>query len=282
MLAVNKLKYLMLLAGVSAKELSIKTKIERSTLIKILNGSTTNPRLETIYSLAEYFKVDVKELVAANNENSSNAEPKEIKDVLASLMAINGIPTISLLTKYTGVATSMLSEILNGNTQTPQMNTLQQLATFFNVSIPQLTGLDHLPKNKTVTVTPTKKVLPVILLEQAGDWLNGSLKNTEEYYNISKDVIGNKAYALNINDIRFFPDFNTNQTLVIDDEENFTSHDFAVCKVNNHISIYECLSVNDNTIKLREAGTGIPHTQKLDNIEMLGVIVQQVVNRKFS
>jgi transcriptional regulator with XRE-family HTH domain len=115
MIAVNKLKYLMLLSGVSSQELALATQIERSTLIKILNGSTARPRIDTIHSLAKYFNVDISELIDIHDSDLKVpiSQAKELKSILANLMTINGINSATLLTKYTGISASMICDILN-------------------------------------------------------------------------------------------------------------------------------------------------------------------------
>nr|MBP9742718.1 helix-turn-helix domain-containing protein [Burkholderiales bacterium] len=46
----NKLKYLMAQLEVTANDIALNTNIERSTLTRILNGTTTRPQLETVYT----------------------------------------------------------------------------------------------------------------------------------------------------------------------------------------------------------------------------------------
>ena len=276
-----KLQYLMLQRGVSAAELSLQTQVERSTLTKILNGSTTNPRIDTINSLVKYFGVDINEFI---NEDDYLSELKlsspytELKDILLHLMTINGITSLTLLTKYTGVAISILSEILNGKTLKPQITTLQQIANFFNISISQLTGIEKIPEYKTTTIIPSSQVLPIVLLTQTKDWLSGDLKNINAYSSASRHIVGKKSFAININDNNYSPDFFSNYTLIVDNEEKLAPNDFCVCEINNNTSIFECCEDNGSMLTLREAGKLECFDVNISDIKILGVVVQHVVN----
>lgn len=284
MISIDKLKYLMLMECISSKDLSERTQIERSTLQKILNGSTTNPRIETVYTLAEYFKVDISELLITSNalSSSKNASTPPIKDNLAKLMHLNGINSISLLTRYTGISTSILSEILSGNTKKPQINTLEQIANFFCITVPQLTGIDKLPNLKTISITPANRVIPIISLEQSYAWISGDIKSSLEYYNASREMAGSKAYAINIANNSFSPDFIENHTLIVDNGESIKEKDFIVCKITEKTSIYECLELDDDLMTYREAGSQKKHQTELSQIEVLGVVVEQVLSRRMN
>lgn len=282
MIAVNKLKYLMLLSGISSKELALATQVERSTLIKILNGSTARPRIDTIHSLAKYFNVDVAELIDTQHSGLKipMSQSKELKSILANLMTVNGINSATLLTKYTGISASMICDILNGKTQHPHVSTLQRLAEFFNVTVPQLNGIDAIPVDKIAEITPLKKSLPLLSLEQVGGWVNGNGQDINKYINITRSVIGDKAYALNITNNKFMPDFTSNHTLIIDNNEKIAENNFVVCEFNNQISIFECSMLTDENATMREAGQFEYFTVELSKINIFGVVVQQVLNRK--
>src|SRR5579863_2199767 len=90
----SKLHYLMLLSGVSQIELANQTKIERSTLTKILNGSTLKPKIDTVFTLAKYFNVDITELLDAMNMSDTNIKLKQnypLSGVLKNLMDARNI-----------------------------------------------------------------------------------------------------------------------------------------------------------------------------------------------
>lgn len=283
MLLADKLKYLMIQAGVSSAELAFNTNIERSTLTKILNGTTTAPRIDTIHTLAKYFNVDINKLVDNDYEASFKFYTRtnmQLKDVLNGLMLTNGIATISLLNKYSGVPLSILSDILNGKTKQPQIKTLQQLAEFFNITVAQLSGIDPIPSYKTISVVPTRQVLPIFILTQVDEWIEGKLKIADAYLNCSRSIVGDKSYAIKILDKKYIPDFNANHTLVVDNQEEVRVNDFIIAKVGENVSIYECCKIKEDTFVLREAGNSSkPFIIQKNQVALYGVVVQQLLNR---
>ena len=272
----------MLKAGVSQKDLAISTNIERSTLTKILNGTTCNPRLDTIYTLAKYFKVDVQELIESSHEPDLKIvieQNKQVKDVLLALMKISDIANVSLLSKYTGIAISVLSEILNGNTLHPNIKTLQQLSTFFNITIPQLCGIEPVLGYQTAEVVTNNQMIPIIPLSNSDEWISGVFKKVNMYTPSTRKIAGKHSYAIKVEDDKFFPDFAGGHLLIIDNEATPAKNDFIVCKINDQTSIYECADLSKtSTITLKEAGKFDYIEVNRNQVNILGVVVQQALN----
>lgn len=280
-----KLQFLMLQHGISATDLSIHTQIERSTLTKILNGSTINPRIDTINSLAKYFNVNISELINEDNyldELKLSSHHLGLENIILHLMTINGITTISLLSKYTGVSMSILSDILNKKTLNPHISTLQQIASFFNISVPELIGIERIPEYKTTAIIPSTQVLPVILLEQVNSWFQGEVKQVFEYATAFRKISGKKSFAINISNDQFAPDFFNNYTLIVDNEETPADTDFFIGKIQDKISLFECISIEGSILEIREAGSNDIFSIDTSEITLLGVIVQHVINSKRS
>ena len=74
-----------------------------------------------------------------------------LKNTLKHLMYRSGIVNSSQLHRYTGISIPTIDKILNEETISPNHNTLSTIADFFNVSIAQLKGIDHIPKGKVST-----------------------------------------------------------------------------------------------------------------------------------
>jgi transcriptional regulator with XRE-family HTH domain len=139
----KNLKFLMLNAGISTKVLSKKTNINRSTIIKILNGTTNNPRIETIYTIANVFNVSPSELYRDKLfPIESNLDlPNSFKDKLYSLMMKDGIKTKKDLSKLSGVPYSVIEDIFLEKTNIPNTETLYKFANFFNISATDLKSI---------------------------------------------------------------------------------------------------------------------------------------------
>ncbi|NNM60429.1 MAG: helix-turn-helix domain-containing protein [Legionellales bacterium] len=62
----NNLQQLLHRAGINEAELSRQTNIPTSTIHKIFSGKTTDPRISTLKTLADYFDVDLGDLYSNN------------------------------------------------------------------------------------------------------------------------------------------------------------------------------------------------------------------------
>ncbi|HMT02491.1 MAG TPA: helix-turn-helix transcriptional regulator [Burkholderiales bacterium] len=286
MVLSEKINYLMAQMGLSANELSINSNIERSTLTRILNGSTANPRLETIHTLAKYFGVEAHKLLDNSFENdfkiadNKTIKFKTTKEILANLMLKTGILSISLLHKYTGIPFSVLSEILSGKTEKPSIKTLQTLASFFNLTLAQIMGMDPISPFQIAEINHAKKILPILQFNQIEQWFSGDLKSVKSYINSSRQIIGQKSFSIHIDSIEFQPDFSKSHVIIIDNEEDFSNNDFLIAKLNDNISIFE-FKQKEGIVFLREAGK--EEYKKIcsyDKFTNFGVVIQQIINRK--
>ena len=123
-------------------------------------------------------------------------------------------------------------------------------------------------------------MLPVLQFEQIENWVLGNVKTAKLYTSSSREVIGNKAFSVYINENKFQPDFSQNHLLIVDNEENYSNNDFIVAKLNDSVSIFEFKQKNAITF-LREAGKErYKRISNADQFIKFGVIVQQIINRK--
>lgn len=280
MALAEKLYYLMLQSGVSQIVLSEQTKIERTTLTRILNGTTEQPKLETIISLANFFKVDISEFL----DDNINLQPSvSIQIVLRELMRLNNIPNSFALSKQTNLPRSAISGILSGKTQKPKIKTLQVLSEFFKITILQLCGVDKIygVQELNTAVISESHLVPILEIDEIKDWITNpkSLPNVT-FINVNGENISNLAYAIKIKDNKYFPDIMLNNILIADKEVTPSNNDLVICELNNRtVSIFEQISVNSNIIKYREAGTKTLIEIPLLDVVVLGVIIQKIINR---
>lgn len=280
----DKLKQLMLYAEVSVAQLSADTNIERSTLARILNGSTTNPRLETMHSLAKYFKIGIDdfEINTKQEVDSNRAQPriKDLRFVLRELMLKTGILSIVLLYKYTAIPQSVLSDILSGNTQKPNMATLTKLATFFKISVAQLVGAEPISNEELAEINPISNMLPILQIGNISSWVAGNKDLAESYTVSTFPANQGKVFAVPINDDKYKDDFSKNTTLIVNTEEVPHDGDMVVAKFNGKLSVFQFTDKNGKTT-LREAGdTKAVALSKADKYQSYGVVVQQRIDRK--
>ncbi len=276
----NKLKYLMINANLSGTQLASKINVSPTTISEILNGTRINPRPETVHTLAKFFGVDVSEFYEdeINKElaykSNKNIYFPNLKTALSHLLIRTGIISTASLHKLSGVPKHTLDRILNGEISTPNTNTLQQIANFFNLTTTQLVGMDPVYPNESSSINLDQKMVPLISFGELNAWINGSLNNKIKYINIARKVIGDKALAILIDTEEFEPDFDINTIIVIDNDAIANKDDFIITAIKNQVSIYE---FNEN--KLRKAGT-IKHIIKPSNIYIYGVVIQEIINKK--
>lgn len=276
----NKLRILMLDAGLSQKDLALNTRIERSTLTKILNGSTTSPRIETIYTLSKYFNVDISELLDGSFEETSNiATTGSIKDTLKKLMEVSGIKTINSLSKNTGVPSSVISDILMGKSRNPNVKNLQPIADFFNITIAQLTGYIAIENCRNTNLSQVSKTIPLLLLEQVESWESSEIYSPDHYIKVNIHTIGRRSFAIKFADNKYSPEFLPNESAVVDKDKTPETGDLVVAIVNEKISLYEYTS-QDDLIWMREIGTYQNIKVKKSTMLVYGVIIQKSINQK--
>ncbi len=75
---IDSIRDLMQLRGIKEAELSRKTQIPPATLHKILSGKTSDPRISTLQTLANYFNVTVDELFTGIKEKTQQAKIQSI------------------------------------------------------------------------------------------------------------------------------------------------------------------------------------------------------------
>lgn len=279
----SKLHYLMLLKGTSQLELANQTKIERSTLTKILNGSTTKPTVETLFTLAKYFNVEVTELFELMNTNTTDSNHSKkylLSERLNILMKIKNIDTVQHLGKIINIPTHIITDILNGKTTNPKMKTLQNIANYFNISIPQLCGIDPLPINyETSSISLSQISVPVININQISQFLTNGKINNVSYIKVNLDKTSNKYFAIEILNNKFFPDILSGTVLIFCTNTLPKKNDLLVISMNKLPIIYKLLGIENNKYVLKQAGNTNKIIINNSDIKVYGVVVQQIINR---
>ncbi|MDN8588775.1 helix-turn-helix transcriptional regulator [Paenibacillus sp. 11B] len=64
--------------GLSKYKLAKESGVPYTTLIKILDGTTKNPQIESLQSIAKYFNVDVDDLIDSGSSNEAKVEKPEL------------------------------------------------------------------------------------------------------------------------------------------------------------------------------------------------------------
>jgi transcriptional regulator with XRE-family HTH domain len=187
-------------SGMSLTAIGKEIGISHSTLSLLIRGISTNPQPETINSLANYFGVPPKALFLNEDDSllqSANIKLASTADTLKYLMQVTGVVNSSQLHRYTDIAIPTINRILSGQTESPNSQTMIKLAEFFNVSIPQLKGIDPIPKGKLFYTVKTDKPIPSITIGHAYEWLQTQNESLiQKYIKTELITLSDKAYSI--------------------------------------------------------------------------------------
>lgn len=281
MLAYN-LKKLMLNSGISSKKLSDILKINRSTLIKILNGTTPNPRIETIHTIANYFKISAHELIGGGEtkaeEFGETPLPGKIKETILKLMEYSDIKTPKVLSNLSGIPYSVIEDVLLDKTTVPNINTLKKFANFFNVSVTQLLGFEEYQHLAPLTTEEIN--IPVFSSDMIQDFSHSSREKLVPINHVRsfRKNNTNNIFAFVITTDSLRPDFSRDELLFIDAKELPRMNDFILAKVDGNTNIFECINIGTDFIYLKTAGTFDAKKFNKSDVKFLGVIIQKILN----
>lgn len=278
----DKIHFLMLQTGISQIELAKKTSIERSTITKILNGSTLTPKLETIFTLAKFFQVDVEDLLTDKYNKQKCPVNIPLKTILKELMDAYKISNAYTLHQKTGIPANALGDILSGKTINPKIKTLQVLSEFFNISIPQLCGLDPLPTKDSLLPVNTKNFrVPLLSFEQIELFLQGNF-HSNNYISTTLSQTNKKQYAIEVAEDIYFPAILPGNIIVLDINIAPEKNDYVIGKTIEGIEIYKFIEKQDSSIMLYKISADEVLEFPDSQISLLGTVIQQIINRNRS
>ncbi len=270
-----KLSNLMTISGVSEIELANAIGMDRSTFNKILNGKTPNPRLDTVKALSKYFNINIDELVNDSYEHYDTG--LNTAHILQKLIYAHGNLSLSVLAEKMGIAKSILSKILNNKVANPQPSTLQQIASYFNISVAQLTGAVEIskPQSRALRV----QALAIVDINNVINFKRSVLgNNVVKYVNIALEISFSGGFLLRISDDVYYPEFTSPCHLVVTNDLPTINKCFVVAKNRNKCTIFKYTKEND-CISLQEIGSNI--IQHLSQEEFTSVFIGSITQTIF-
>lgn len=282
----EKILELMNQSKLSIQDLAIGIKTNYSTVNRIVNGETIAPRIETIYSIANFFGVD-SSVICDKLEDVNYLDKQDsvtfdnARDLLIFLMNKTGIKSTTLLHRASGIQKSTLDKIMSGDTITPNLQTVQKLSEFFNLSVEQIRGLKPIIVHTLQEISLSKRLLPVLSFADINEWIFGNYNDVKvNSYIHSTLLVGKLSFAIKIPDASYEPDFLANSTLVIDTQTPINNGNYVVMKnvLVNNIDIYQVTAQIDNSRTLRQVGSNNQSIIQDPSFEIIGVAVQEVRN----
>lgn len=137
----NRFKELLQDLNITNKTLAAeKIGITYVTFSKALNYGIV-PKIAVLIKLADFFNVSIEYLLAMTDEEyfEKSANPKTFPERLNYLREKKGIPTIYVLADQIHIHRNIIGQWINKN-YIPELDNLEIIADFFNVSLDYLLG----------------------------------------------------------------------------------------------------------------------------------------------
>lgn len=164
---------------------------------------------------------------------------RQIKDILADLMARHGDISANQLSRQTGVPQPTISRILKGESIDPATSSLEPLAAFFGTSLAAIRGL--VVNERTgghevpiISRAANRRDVPVISWIQAGDWNHASdpyyVGDADEWLPCPVPHSAN-TYALQVRGVSMEPEFHDGDYIYVDPASEAKHRSFVIVRL---------------------------------------------------
>ena len=205
----------------------------------------------------------------------------DISKNLNRLMLKRRVSSVAELSKKTGIPRTTINFILSKSTSNPRIDTLLKLATFFQVSLPELLGLDsekHVKeKIKLKNLEHVeKKLIPLISLKDAPSW-----RETPEWILTQKNqrwipianTVDEKSFASLIEtENRFI--FQKNSVIIVNPLKTYNAGDYLVVSIRKNNPTIRRLTEESGVYYLIPSLNGAPAEHFNDQVTVFGKITE--------
>ena len=265
--------------NISELELATSTNIDPSTLNKILNSKTTNPRIETVSSLSKFFNVDIDSLINEAKQNQNTYNQSNTANILKKLIISKNNPSISSLANKIGISKSILSNILNNKTKKLNVSTVNKITKYFNIE-PQKLLNECVDEDKMLSQHNIIQLstIPLIEIVDAFNHINHQNTNILKYIKIPYLNDIKNVFAIKITEDIYEPDFTKHCYLIITRQEPI-HNGFVIVKLDEQAQICKYLYY-DNIVNLQNIITmaNIILTKTEFNKIFIGTVYQTIMN----
>lgn len=199
---------------------------------------------------------------------------------LEQLMRIHGNLSVSDLARLTGIPQPTLHHILVGSTKNPRKKSLEALADFFSVSIPQLSGETPLPNAIPEAIKEDLHIstIPIIQWDMLKNWPIARVNNLCLKEVLLDKSVADNSFALVTQDSSMEPSFPQNAILIFDAGKHPKDRDFVIAHVRQNDTIFFnrlFVDNNENYIK-QNIEDGNAKLIKLNNAidRILGTLIE--------
>lgn len=183
--------------------------------------------------------------------------------------------SLAELSRNTGIPLTTLKRIRsNSEPPNPTISTCAPLATFFNISIDQLIGLEPLNQNgEYLENQDFWQPIPLVSWEEASKAISEDTKLTASNMIMTDANINDSVFALTINNDNFIG-FKKGETLVIDPKQQPNLDDYViVLKKGEPITTLRVFVMKDNKPYLKPLSRyfGI---EPIDDYQVVGTVIK--------
>ena len=154
-----------------------------------------------------------------------------VKDALEMLLQLHRL-TESELARQTKIPQPTIHRLLTGATPDPRISTLKPLAKYFQITLGQLAGDEHLPTNIQISSTARFLIkVPIIPWHQACEWrkvISDYIPSNWLYWVTLSHPASNNSFALTITNKNLPAPFKYNSVVIVDPEATPCDGDYVL------------------------------------------------------
>jgi transcriptional regulator with XRE-family HTH domain len=277
----DRLGRVMIARSVSQSELARGTGMTFPAIHNLVTGKATNPKMETVKSIAEFLNVPANSLldddVLASVEKASSPFSLHLRELMQERRI-----TAYRLAKLTGISHPAIIDIINGRTANPQPNNLQKIANALGLTVENMVyGTNLEPKDKGAFKKPQESQRTAIATQLK------NLKTIEEVkskdnvkripvpFNFSgSDIIAVKvrhslmAPDIQVGDIAFINIYKQDDNYKTLDDGTLIAAEFLKANKSREVTIGKKITAPDGTVRL-----------KFDQYEELSPAIERVIGQ---
>lgn len=277
----DRLERVMIARSVSQSELARGTGMTFPAIHNLVTGKATNPKMETVKSIAGFLNVPTNSLLDDDALASVEKAPSPFGPRLKKLIQERRITTYRLA-KLTGLSHAALSAIVKGRAINLHPNNLQKIASALGLTVENMvcgTNLEPKDKSNSPTLQGAQKTAVATSLK--------NLKTIEEVKskeNVRKipvpfnfggtDIVAVKvrhslmAPDIQVGDIAFISLFKQDDNYKRLDDGTLIAAEFLKANKSREVSIGKKMTAPDGTVRLKFA-----------QYEELSPMIERVIGR---
>lgn len=177
------------------------------------------------------------------------------------------------LARDLGIPTNKITRILNGDVTDPKASTLLQIASYFDISIEQLLGLEPIVRQGEYEKQEASRLLPVFEFSKPDH-----PKTSKEWYRWIENEVDGDYYALVIDTDLYEPAFPQNSLLIVNPDISPDDRSFIVVKKKGnqaHYSIKKYV-LEGNQAYLYPINPKLPVEIYDDNLYIISGVILEV------